>query len=702
MEEHCFVSDIYLPETLFAITIRSPVAQGKLKTIVIPRLPDNYTLIKAQDIPGKNILEDTQMPLLASDTLSYIGEPVALLLGPDKNKLDEYSRQCKVIVEEGMPVFSLTEAKNQNSENNRIAAHRDICIGDPDSAFSRAASIIYGDYSSGIQEHWYAEPCGAIAWFDVAGGVYGEVLVVQTATQWPYHVRRSVIQALGLSENYLKVISAKTAFHLDGKLWYPSLISCHAALGAFCTGKPVRLILTREEDFLYSPKRCATEINISSAIDENGKVIGMKINTAVNLGSYGVNANEILDHVNLGSMGIYQIENMQITSFAVKTDIPPQGPLAGFGLAQGFFAMERHVSHIADTLQQDPALWRIQNNIHNGMLPMSLAIKDAPSAEQLILPVQIKSDYCRKWASYELLRHSDSKQHKPRGIGIALAYQGNGLLYTGADKNNYSIEVMLDKDGSLEIKSSMGADHGRLWAQIASDILGVDTRMVRINSTPDAPDSGPLTMSRHVTVIAKLVEQACLAISKKRFRDPLPISVRKSIRLQKNSAAIDFFSDASADPLAFIRPGWACAIVEVEIDSVEYIPHIRGVWISVDGGKILDEDRARKSLNASVMQALGWAYYEQIHFIKGFINRDQYDNFNIFSALQIPAVSIDFVGNNQSEAKGIGDLPFSCIPAAFLQAVSQALNHHFQSIPLKELDIWYTGVKTIMHKEAPV
>ncbi|MDR2718981.1 MAG: molybdopterin-dependent oxidoreductase [Treponema sp.] len=708
MEAPCFVTDIYLPQMLYALTIRSPVAKGRLTSVECPKLPGSYALIRAQDIPGKNTLENSLMPVLAADELSYIGEPVALLLGPDKNTLENYSRHCKVIAQEEEPFFSpLIEA--EATDTGMIAARRDIRIGDPETAFAQAASVVRGSYRSGIQEHWYAEPVGAAAWLDETanGKAAGTSLIVRTATQWPFHVKRSVVQVLGLAASKVLVEPAITGIHVDGKLWYPSLISCHAALGAWITQRPVQLILTRKEDFFFSPKRGETEIIIENALNEKGEITGIAVNTTVNMGAYGINAVEILDHVNLGSLGFYKTKNIRLSSAAVRTNIPPQGPCAGFGLAQGFFARECHISRIADTLNQDPAQWRYDNSAKNGLFPPGITVKD-PAPMKLLVDTVIKmSDYRRKWASYELLKknrkeHWEEKGEGLRGIGIALGCQANGLLYPGVDKGCYSIELILEKDGSLEIKTSMaGSGCADMWANTASKILGMDRKMVRINDGAESVDSGPLTMSRAVTVLTKLVEQACAAISKKRFRNPLPLCVRKTVRPQKNPAWDEFFPPAEnvVDHSGFARPGWASAIVEVEIDPVEYLPRIRGVWMGVDGGKILDEDRARKSLKASAVQALGWAYREQIGYINGVIPLEHYENFDIPGPAQIPPINIEFIGNAQDDPKGIGDLPFSCIPAAYVQAVSQAMDYHFESIPLKAQDVWYAGIKKIKEGE---
>ena len=718
MDTSCFVEDIYPQQMLYALTIRSPVARGTLRSIECPRLPNSYTLVKAADIPGKNQLEGTLLPILASGLLSYIGEPVALLLGPDKNMLEEYAGQCQVLAEEDTPVFSFNAGTD-------VFARREIRMGNPEEAFSRAAVIVRGDYRTGIQEHWYAEPVGAVAWLEQPNGENrreegksgnaGRLMMVRTATQWPFHVRRSVAQVLGKSSTAIQVQPTAIGLHMDGKLWYPSLVACHAALGAWITKKPVRLMLTRGDDFCFSPKRNAAEISIASALNEKGELIGADITVAVNLGAYGVHAGEILDQTCLGSLGTYTFENLKLSGTAFKTNIPPQGPFCGFGLAQGFFAIERHVSHIADSQKRNPAEWRTANFQKAGLLPLGIGIKDAASRETLLDTAAKMSDYYRKWASYELLRQgrrqrlAQSTGQEPareswpgkgealRGIGIAFGYQGSGLLYPGSDRGSYSIELTLEKDGALEIKTSMVSsddDYSRVWACIAAEILSIDPAMVRIASSAAALDCGPACASRNAVVLTKLMEQSCLAIRKQRFRDPLPITVRKTIKPQRNPVWEERFpppEGQTLDSAGFIRPGAASAVVEVEIDPIEYAPQIRGVWIAVDSGKLFSEDRARRSLKVSAIQALGWASRERISYANGLIPQHQFETYDIPSPADIPPIHIDFMWDSSGEPKGIGDIPFVCVPAAYLQAVSQAMDHHFQSIPIATMDIWEAG-----------
>jgi CO/xanthine dehydrogenase Mo-binding subunit len=735
MDSSGYVDDIVFRYSLFAITIRSPVARGRLKAVDCPKLPGPYTLITAADIPGENRLEDFPVPILASGELSYIGEPVALLAGPDEARLEEYADQCRVRCEEE-PV------SGGNIPPQNVYATRIIRSGDTEKAFEKAKTIVSGAYVTGIQEHWYAEPTGAVAGYsglkpgprpeakqgpnpdhdrreektggdkNAAGGP--PPMMIYTATQWPCHVRRSVARALGIPEAQVMVEAARLGVHMDGKIWYPSLIACHAALCAFITRKAVKLILTREEDFRYSPKRNGSEIHIRSALGGKGELLGTEIGLKINLGGQGIFTDEILDRTCLGSLGAYRHGSYTISGTALGTGIPPQGPFSGFGLAQGFFAMERHASHIADTLHQDPAEWR--KNFHlekNQELAIGAVLRETPPFDQLLDTAAAMGDYYRKWASCEILRIHRQKTNweeggEPlRGIGIAAGYQGSGFLHAGKDKGNYAVELTLGKDGSLEIKTAMADSGGKylhIWARMAAEILSISVEKVRLISVNTAfsgpglrssaiPDPGPGSLSRNITALTRLVESCCLAIRKQHFRDPLPITVRRSCRPLKARAWEGKTPDPALcyDSGCFSRPGWGAAVVEVEIDQIEYTPKVRGIWLAVDGGKILSEAGARSSLKTSAIQALCWASREQLEYVDGIISREQFINYKIPAPAELPPIKIDFLWNDTGAPKGIGELPFHCIPAAWLQAVSQAMDHHFQKIPLSSADIWEAG-----------
>jgi len=663
----------------YAVTIRSPVSRGVLRGLECPELPEPYSLITAGHIPGKNGLSDFPVPVLAETEVQYIGEPVAILAGPEERVLEEYALKIKIIAEEKAP-----------QPQPEIIVERGITFGQPEEAFARGETVVEGTYITGTQAHWYPEPHGAAA----VPSPPPHGLTIHTATQWPGHVKRSVERVLGWRSGTVTVNPAPLAAHLDGKIWYPSLVACHAALAAVVTGNPVKLMLTGEEDFLYAPKRNRARIEIRSALGEKGEIAGSELRLRLDLGAYGVFQDEIIDHTCLGALGLYQHRSFKIDGAGICSNIPVQGPLAGFGLAQGFFAAERHASRIAGALGQDPAQWRKDNVLKERQ---SLAIGTSPihsaPLPELIDAAAAFSGYYRKWASYELLKNSRREKPSPlsgeplRGIGIATACQGSGFLHNNESGcGNCSVEARLEKDGSLEIRT--GFPPSDVWRELASGILGVEEELIRLPAATDgSPDSGVAALSRNIGVVTRLVEKCCTAIRSQRFRRPLPITVKRSAKSPKEPAwggAVP----KSIESDAFSRPSWAAAVAEIEIDPVSLWPVVRGIWLVADAGKILSQRRARSSLRTGIIQALGWTCREQLYYEGGKIPPGMYRSYDITSPAQAPPIHVDFIWNDSSDPGGIGDLPFFCVPAAYAQAVSQAMDHHFDEIPLDAARIW--------------
>jgi CO/xanthine dehydrogenase Mo-binding subunit len=695
MNESEFISDFSVPGMMYAITIRSPIARGILKGIECPAFPEPYKLVTAEQIPGENHLANFPAPVLAGDELSYIGQPVAILIGPEMAGLEEISSQVKLKTEDDKAAIS---SANYGEED--IIVKRSITVGDQAKVQIQSGKSVSGTYATGIQEHWYSEAHGSLA---IPARNLTEAFTIYTATQWPFHVKKSVAQVLRMDSGRVTVIPTLMMIHLDGKMWYPSLVSCHAALAAMITGSPVKLMLLREEDFMFSPKRNSSKVVIRSELGEQGEIRGTEVQLTLDLGADGVFEDEIMDQTCLGALGLYRHEALKIEGFGIRTNIPPQGPMAGFGLSQGFFASERHISRIADSLGIDPAEWRKDNLIKKnqgkaGFDSLAIGIslnKPAPLAELIDTAVSM-SDYSRKWAAYELLRVKRREEkwifeQKPlRGIGISIAFQGNGFLHGdqyGID--TCEVELTLEKDGFLKIKTSLGLSEAGLlegWRNLAKDILGVESSMVRLTSdTANVPDSGPGTLSRNIGSITRLVEGCCTAIRNQRFRDPLPITVRCSTKPGKKPGWVP---EKSIDPEAFSNPGYGAAVVEIEMDLVSLAPVIRGIWLVVDGGRILNKHMASRALRTGIIQALGWASREQVCYEDGKIPLEYYRDYYILRPEEIPPIYLDFFQSESTDPKGVGELPFSCIPAAYVQAVSQAMDHHFGKIPLDSREVW--------------
>jgi CO/xanthine dehydrogenase Mo-binding subunit len=542
------------------------------------------------------------------ERVDYIGQPVAIIVGPDRARLEKIAARITVETDngedpDGPSMFSVMareaetaapimldieafpkkaapkEPKEKSADEATVFTTETAAREKPD----EAAATVAGRYRTGIQEHWYSEPHGAAASVSDAG------IVVYVATTWPDHARQSVALALGLPLDAVSLEEADTALHFDGKIWYPSLVAVHAALAAFITKRTVKLMLTRMEDFLFSPKRPETVIDFSTRLDPTGEPVETSVNIRACFGTGGFFAYEMPGVMARVAAGQYRLGRITVNALAAETHLPPAGPFAGFGAAEAAFALERHVSKIADTLRIEGAEWRARH-YNEKRIP-------AGEAENLIAELAARSDYWRKRAAYELLRREREEpgaRTPTRGIGLAVFAHTEG-------RQRYHI----DGGGAVTL-------------------------------APAKPE----------------------AASKRRC------------------------------PLA-------AAVIELEIDSVDFSANIRGIWMSVRAGKLADEGAARRGLLQNIVCALGWTQSESLRYEEGRIDESRYFDYGIPRPSATPAANITFsaYGGEEADTEAVNELPYCVIPAAYMQALTQACDHHFETIPVNARDIWQTAVR---------
>jgi CO/xanthine dehydrogenase Mo-binding subunit len=663
---------------LFVATVRSPSPRGSVRSIRFPSLPAGYRSILPADIPGRNRIVSfgAEVPILAQEKVSYAGEPVALVAGPDPVLLEELVSSTKVQCDEEEPAFNW-----ESFSSDQVAAKRVAVVGDPDLAFSIASSVHEEVYTSGAIEHYYSEPQGAAAAYDY------DKIAVWCATQWPYHVRDSVALALGCRADEVSVRPTRLGVHLDGKIWYPSLLARHAAIASIACGRPAKILLTREEDFRYSPKRARSSVSVCAAIGKSAELSALDVRIAINVGAYGPLAEEIVSQAVLACSGAYVCPNLRVEGYAVVTNTPPMGAFGGLGASHALFAMEAHANRMAAAAGEDPADWKSRNVLRKGSLLLTgEPLKEEVPYDALLARLAARSDYRRKYACYELVRkrRSGRSDGPLRGIGLAFAYQGAGPFLSGDASNSYNVEATLDKDLGLRILTSAAGGAGGvmdIWRRSASEILGIEPGKVAIAApdTDQVPDSGPNTLSRNVSVVNRLIENACLAIQKRRFRDPLPLTARSTYRVPKPIK----WEGGQVSGSPFDTAAWAGAVVELEIDPWSLEPRPLGVWLCVDGGHVAAPERAQAALRSGVADSLGACLCERFEPSGDGAAGLDYFRYGLLPLEELPPISIEFLEPaRRAPVKGIGELPFDTVPAAFLSALSQAADAAFSCLPV--------------------
>ncbi|HEX8335076.1 MAG TPA: xanthine dehydrogenase family protein molybdopterin-binding subunit, partial [Pyrinomonadaceae bacterium] len=513
-----YVDDLSLPGMLHGVTVRSPAPRGRVREIHFGEgVPwDEFTVVTARDVPGANyvalILND--QPYLAETVVNHAEEPVLLLAHPDKYLLEEARRAVRVEIEPLPAVFDIEEALEPREvvwgEDNVFKTFL-VEKGNVDEVWDTPeAVVVEGEYRTGAQEQLYIETNGVIAEASPELGV-----VVRGSMQCPYYVHKALVKLFDLPEDKIRVIQTETGGGFGGKEEYPSLIAGHAALLAWKSGRPVKMVYDRAEDMVATTKRHPSRTRHRTAVTRDGKLLGMEIDFVVDGGAYATLSSVVLSRGTIHAAGPYDCPNVRIRSRAVATNVPPHGAFRGFGAPQSIFALERQLDKVAAAVGLTPEELRRRNFIaKGGTTATGQVIREDVDLAGLLDRAFELTDYHAKRERFA--RENEGARVK-RGIGFAAFMHGAGFTGSGEKYLQSIVGCEATEDGRLRVLSAsteIGQGTKTVFAQIAADALGLDYDSVEVvqPDTADVPNSGPTVASRTTMIVGKLVEAAALQL----------------------------------------------------------------------------------------------------------------------------------------------------------------------------------------------
>src|SRR5215472_16840544 len=478
-----YVDDLTFPDLLHGVTVRSHVPRGRIKRISFDGdLPwPEIVVVTAGDIPGENcvalILND--QPYLAGELINHREEPILLLAHGDKYLLEEARRNVTVEVEELPAVFSLAESLDQKEivwGDDNVFKQFLVDKGNVDNVWSAAAQIVEGEYETGAQEQLYIENNGAIAVAHPEKGV-----TVWGSMQCPYYVHKALVALFALPEEKIRVIQTETGGGFGGKEEYPSMIAGHAALLAWKSGRPVKMIYDRAEDMAATTKRHPSRTRHRTAVDKDGKLLAQEIDFAIDGGAYCTLSPVVLSRGTIHAAGPYYCPNVRIRSRAVATNVPPHGAFRGFGAPQSIFALERHLDRVAAALGLGAEELRRRNFIRKGETTATgQVIREDVDMPALLDRALRESDY---HAKRERFARENPGSRVKRGVGLASFFHGAGFTGSGERYLASVVGVEATSEGRVRILASsteMGQGTNTILTQIASQALEVPYEQVDI------------------------------------------------------------------------------------------------------------------------------------------------------------------------------------------------------------------------------
>jgi CO/xanthine dehydrogenase Mo-binding subunit len=704
-----YVDDLSFPEMLYGTTVRSTAPRGRIRAIHFdPVIPwSEFTIVTAEDIPGKNcialLIED--QPCLADSFVNHPEEPVVLLAHPDKYLLEEARRAVRIEIDPLPAIFTIEDSLARKEiiwgEDNIFKSFL-VEKGNVDEAWGAADYVVEGEYETGAQEQLYIEPQGMIAQANPIHGV-----TVWGSLQCPYYVHKALVRLFGLPKDRIRVVQTETGGGFGGKEEYPSMLAGHAALLAWKSGKPVKIIYDRAEDMVATTKRHPSRTRHRTAVTRDGKFLAMDIDFTVDGGAYETLSPVVLSRGTIHAAGPYNCPNVRVRSGAVATNMPPHGAFRGFGAPQSVFALERHLDRVAKVIGVAPGELRRRNFIHQGQtLAVHQVIRETVDMAHLMDRAFELSGYHDKRKRFQ---EENPRNAIKRGIGFAAFLHGAG--FTGSGEEYLASEAAVDLTPSGRVRvfagtTEMGQGANTVFAQIAAEALGLEIDRIEIMQPDTAmvPNSGPTVASRTTMIVGKLVESAARAVQKSLFDSGLlqqhynsedfSVACRQYIAkfgslqsLIKYQHPTDLhWDDATYRGDAYGAYAWAIYVAEVSVDTRTAEIRVEDFVAVQEVGKVINPVLAAGQIEGGVAQGIGYALYENVVWQEGRMSNGQMTNYIMPTSMDIPSIRVFFeeipYARGPAGAKGIGELPLDGTAPAIANAIANATGADVTRLPI--------------------
>ncbi|MFW6284830.1 MAG: xanthine dehydrogenase family protein molybdopterin-binding subunit [Bacillota bacterium] len=668
MEGSARYTDDYRYEgLLYARTLRSEVAHGQIESIDLPDMPEGYTVVSSEDIDGENVVNMIfdDWPVFAEREVHYIGEPILLIVGPDKQTVKNLIENTKVHIKPLPATFEYVES----------VVHKHFHKGDPDKAFKEADRHFEKTYETGYQEQAYIEPQGFIGYPDNSG------VTLVGSIQCPYYVKKAVQRTTNLDDSLVRIIQAEVGGAFGGKEEFPSLMACQLAVAIKKTRRPIKLIYDRPEDMETTTKRHPSKTTMEAALSKSGKLLGIRVHVGIDGGAYTGLSGVVLSRAMIAVSGAYTIDHLDVSGDVYRTDTVPNGAFRGFGAPQMLFAIEMFMHHIAKHLGRDPDDFRENYLAKQGdKTSTSGTFKDP-----IIMPAMIER--AKELSDYEAKRKAYQDPSVLKGIGMSWFLHGCGFTGSG-EADIIKARVRLHKDVHDEVHIliaavDMGQGPKTTIRKVVAHVLEMPIKNVHYPNpdTKDAPDSGPTVASRTAMIVGGLCARAAKTL-KETFKPGEAQDVYEQYVQPKD---IEWDEDTMHGD-AYPAYSWGVNIVEVEVDKATYEIDVKHVTSVYDVGKSLDDRIIKGQIDGGQAQALGYATLEVMTHKDGKIRQNGYTDYIIPTSVDAPPMTSEVMDNPYAlgpyGAKGAGELTLVGGAPALAKAVEQAIGTPVTKIPV--------------------
>jgi selenium-dependent xanthine dehydrogenase len=660
-----FIADIDVPDMLYGAVLLSPHARARVIRIDTTRalaVPGVAVVATARDVPGDRwvgqIIADWPCFVAEGEEVRCVGDVVAAVAAKSMRIAREAAQFVEVQYEVLAPMLDPAEAikpgvPQVNPKHDNVLSVTQYARGDVDAALAASAHVVNGTWATQRIEHLFLEPEAALAVPLPDGRLH-----FYSQSQGIFDDRRQVAGVLGEPEARLFCELVPNGGGFGGK--EDMTIQAQTALLARMTGRPVRVVLNREESIRMHPKRHPLTMTYTVGCDADGRLTAARINILGDSGAYASVGGKVLERAAGHACGPYRMPVLAIEAVAAYTNNPPCGAMRGFGVNQTSFAIEGCLDLLAAKAGIDRWEMRWRNALHVGdMFSTGQILEKSVGIAQTLLAVKPAYDAARA---------------QGRAVGIACGLKnsgiGNGAIEYG------KCRLVVQPDGTIDLHTGfteMGQGLLTILTQCAVEVTGLPASIFRpqVNSRFEI-GTGHTTGSRATLLAGPAVIDAAWKL-KADLNCGLTLTGLAG-RVYAGEYCIDDTTAPGETKHGKIKThttfGFATQVVVLsERGTVER------VIAAHDVGRALNPQQCEAQIQGAVHMGLGYALTEELPCKDGMPVTFKLREIGVLRAQHMPEVEVILVEDPEPEgpfgAKGVGEIglvPTAGAVAGALQA----------------------------------
>ena len=492
-----YANDVSLPGQTHLVFLRSPYPHAKITSIdtqSAKAMPGVHGVLTGQDLLAAGLkpmarpmnfkradgspLSSTTRFILATDTVRFVGEPIVAVVADTEEQAKNAAEAIQIDFEPLASATLLSDALAPSAPllteapDNRVAETRYGDAAATQKAFDQAAHVVHLNIVNQRLAALSIEPRSVLAYVDNGR------LTIRLSSQMPTGVRTAVCDVIGLNKENVRVIVGDVGggFGMKTGAYAEDLVTAYCA---HKLGRPVKWIADRNEEFLSSSHGRDIETQASMALAQDGKILGLRIETLANVGAYPTMTGLAIQML-IGpwvQSSVYDIQTIDYHFTGVLTNTASTGAYRGAGRPEAIYNMERLMDEAARVSGIDRIELRRKNFVSPAQMPYKNPmgqVYDVGAFEMIMDEALQKAD----WNGFAQREAASKAKGLWRGLGVATF-----LEWTGGNALEENVHVQILADGMIEVASAvnaMGQGIATSLAQLVVDVFGVDISQVRV------------------------------------------------------------------------------------------------------------------------------------------------------------------------------------------------------------------------------